>query len=86
MESVSLAQVQELVEQLPADKLPDAYLLLRHLTEQKGGDAPQRHFMRLPLSERRRLLAEQAQQMKDHYDKTAGERQEWQSGDFQDEY
>ncbi len=86
MESVSLAQVQELVNQLPEEKLPRAYRLLRDLAEQEGGHSPHWNLMRLPLSERHRLLAEQAQQMKDHYLETGDERQEWQSGDFRNGY
>jgi hypothetical protein len=38
--------------------------------------------MRLPIVERRRLIAEQAKQMAAHYEQTASERQAWQAGDF----
>ena len=40
--------------------------------------------MRLSADERRLLLSQQAEQMKDHYEQTADERTEWQSGDFVD--
>jgi hypothetical protein len=86
MERVSVAQLQELVRQLPENKLPHAYRLLRDLAEEQGSSSPQTEFMQLPLSERRRRLAEQAGEMVSHYEQTASERQEWQSGDFQDEY
>ena len=39
-------------------------------------------FVQLPLGERRRLLAQQAQQLMTHYEQTASERDEWQAGDF----
>ena len=40
----------------------------------------------LSLEERRRLLAEQAKGMADYYRQNIEEREEWQSGDFIDEY
>ena len=43
-------------------------------------------FMQLPLEERRRILAQQAEQMKSHYEQTRDERTEWQAGDFIDVY
>lgn len=47
-------------------------------------DSPsfQQDFMLLPITEHRRLMAEQAQQMLSHYEETASERQTWQAGDF----
>jgi len=39
-------------------------------------------LMRLPLAERRRLLALQAQQMVDHYDQSSSDRELWQGGDI----
>jgi len=86
MESVSVNDIQELVNHLPEDKLPHAYRLLRELVEQSGKTSPQAEFMRLPISERRRLLAQQADALMSHYEATAAERQEWQSGDFSDEH
>ena len=43
-----------------------------------------RAFLRLPLEERRRRLAEQADQMVEHYDLESSreERAEWQGGDI----
>ncbi len=43
-------------------------------------------FMNLSLDERRRILAQQADLMKAHYEQSANERTEWQIGDFIDEY
>ena len=43
-------------------------------------------FMQLSLEERRRILAQQAEQMKSHYEQTRDERTEWQAGDFIDVY
>ena len=86
MRSVSVAEVQQLVSQLPEDKLAHAYRLLRDLAEQVGHTSFQVEFMRLPFSERRRILSQQAAEMAGHYEQTAAERQDWQSGDLQDEY
>lgn len=86
MGSVSVAEVQELVTRLPEEKLPHAYRLLRDLADRQSDISIQVEFMRLPVSERRLLLIQQAAEMVDHYKHTAAERQEWQSGDLQDEY
>jgi hypothetical protein len=86
MAAYTHAQVQELVQQLPDAKLPRAYQLLRELAEESVRPiSPQRDFLCLALSERRRLLAEQAKEMVKHYEETARERQEWQGGDVLDD-
>ncbi len=43
-----------------------------------------REFMRLPIDERRRILAQQADLMVDHYEQTSlrEEREMWQGGDI----
>jgi acyl-CoA reductase-like NAD-dependent aldehyde dehydrogenase len=41
-----------------------------------------RKFMELPLEERREILRRQAEELKQHYEDTADERQEWQGGDI----
>jgi len=46
--------------------------------------SPQLEFILLPLAERQRLLAQQAEQRAAHYAPTATEREEWQGGDFID--
>ena len=83
METITYSQVQELVTRLPAKKLPIAYRLLVDLSA-TDTDSPslQQDFMRWSIAERRRLMAEQAQQMVGHYEETALERQTWQAGDF----
>ncbi len=87
METITYSQVQDLIKQLPAQKLPLVYHLLIDLTtEGKNGASPQLDFMRLPLSERRRIMAQQAAQTVAHYEQTAAERQAWQGGDFNDDY
>jgi len=48
--------------------------------------SPQADFMCLSLPERRRILAQQADRMKAHYEQSADERTEWQAGDFIDAY
>ncbi|MGH7600449.1 MAG: hypothetical protein ACREOI_29190, partial [bacterium] len=72
METITYSQVQDLVFQLPATKLPLAYSFLVDLT---NTDADMRSlqldFMRLPLSEQRRILEQQARQMVAHYGHSA---------------
>jgi hypothetical protein len=83
MQVVTYSQVQALVVQLPVKKLPVAYRLLTDLGKSDAdATSPQQDFMLLPITERRRLMAEQAQRMITHYEETAAERQAWQTGDF----
>jgi len=79
MDTITYSQVQDLVTQLPAKKLPIAY---RMLTDLRAGDtdSPQEVFLLLSLEERRRIMAEQAMKMTTHYEQTASERQVWQTG------
>ena len=87
MDAITHSQIKELVMQLPATKLPIAYNLLVDLAKNEGDKhSPQLNFMLLPLSERRRILAQQAEQMVAHYEQTETERQGWQAEDFTDEY
>ncbi|MCP5050210.1 MAG: hypothetical protein GY940_23795 [bacterium] len=87
METITYNQVQELVKKLPETKLEHVYSMLLELTEQETkSDSPQFDFMKLPLSQRRKLMRKQAKQMTAHYQKTASEREEWQGGDFIEEY
>ena len=84
MQTITYTEVHALVTKLPESKLSLAYRLLHSLTETEG-ESPQAKFMRLSPDERRLLLSQQAEQMKDHYEQTTDERAEWQSGDFVDE-
>lgn len=84
MKTITYAEVQELVTKIPETELPLAYCLLAELVGES--QSPQAAFMRLSVDERRQVLAQQAEQMKTHYEETADERTEWQSGDFIDEY
>ena len=87
MKTITYTQVQQLIKKLPETKLPLAYCLLLELADKEADTlSPQADFMRLSLDERRRILAQQAKQMKAHYEQTAGERTKWQAGDFIDEY
>lgn len=87
METITHAQVQEWVMRLPVTKLRLAYRFLLGLVDGEAETlSPQLSFLRLPLDERRRIMAEQARQMVAHYEQTAVERQDWQAGDFVDEY
>ncbi len=83
METATYSQVQELVMRLPVEKLPIAYHLLVDLSVSDTDPLSfQEDFMRLPVAERRRLMAEQVEQMVAYYEQTASERQAWQVGDF----
>lgn len=87
METITYTQIQQLVENLPETKLPLVYHFLLELAERDvEPQSPQADFMCLSPEERHRLLSEQAEQMKAHYEQTADERTEWQAGDFIDEY
>ena len=46
-----------------------------------GGASARRSFMKLPIDERRRILTEQAEKLKDYYDEDSTWR-EWGGGDF----
>ncbi len=86
MGTITYTQVQELVNQLPTTKLLQAYNMLVELAEKEADTpSPQLAFMELPLSERRQIMAQQAEQIAAHYVQTANEREEWQAGDFIDE-
>jgi len=86
METITYDQVQQVVIQLPSRKLPLAYRLLKNLVNgETDALAPQQAFLRLPLAERRRIMTQQAEQLRDHYQQTASERDAWQTGDFSDE-
>ncbi len=83
METITYSHVQQLIQQLPETKLPIAYRLLLDLANTEDDElSPQHNFMRLSLDDRRQIMTQQAEQMKAHYEQTADERQEWQSGDF----
>lgn len=74
MEKVTYTQVEQLVKKLPKAKLPIAYHLLVDLINRDVDEqAPQAAFMRLSLEERRQLLAQQAKQMKGHYEQMSDE-------------
>lgn len=80
METITYAQVQELVRRLPVKKMQVLYRLLVELNASNlDSSSLQKDFMLLPLTERRRLMKEQAEQMVAHYKETALERQVWQS-------
>ena len=85
METVTYTQVQQLVEKLPETKLPLAYhFLLELVMKEVEPQSPQAEFMKLSVEEQQTLLSQQAEQMKAHYEQTANERTEWQTGDFID--
>ncbi len=82
METITYSQVQELVEQLPAERLPAAYQVLQELAGRGETLESQLDFKQLPLAQRRRILARQAEELKARYEQSTDERSEWQAGDF----
>lgn len=89
MGTVTYTQVQELVKQLPPAKLGRVYRMIREMTKKEPDTdtgSSQLDFINLPLSQRRKLMKQQAKQMTAYYKETAMERGEWQGGDFIDEY
>ena len=68
MKTITYAEVQELVTKIPETELPLAYCLLAELATGET-ESPQAAFMRLSVAERRQVLAEQAEQMKVHYER-----------------
>ena len=86
MKTITYTQVQQLIEKLPETKLALAYhLLLELVVKEVEPQSPQAEFMKLPVEEQQILLSQQAEQIKTHYEQTADERTEWQTGDFIDE-
>ena len=81
MKTITYAEVQQLVTKIPETELPLAYRLLAELVAEET-QSPQAAFMRLSVDEHRQVLAQQAEQMKTHYEETADERTEWQTGDL----
>ena len=81
METITYTQVQQLVEKLPETQLTLAYHLLLGLVEEEvDPQSLQAEFMKLSVEEQQALLSQQAGQMKIHYERTADERIEWQTG------
>lgn len=80
METITHAHVQELANKLPETKLPLAFHFLQNLVD--NDTMPQENFATLSIDERRQILAQQAKQIKSHYEQTRAERTEWQAGDF----
>ena len=85
METITYSQVQELVQHLPAERLPAAYELLRELADRGETLQSQLDFKHLPPAERSRILARQAEELKAYYEHTSDERSEWQAGGFLDD-
>ncbi len=55
---------------------------LQNLVDKDRNTVSQENFASLSIDERRRVLEQQAKQMKSHYEQTGTERTEWQAGDF----
>lgn len=83
MATITYAQVEDVVRQLPPAKLPLAYRILLTLSEEETEtSSAQVDVLRLSLAERRQLLAKQAEAFVQHYEETEDERAEWQAGEF----
>ncbi len=92
MGTVTHAQVQELVNNLPETKLSLAFHLLQDLAEEDAEFVSQKDLVPpagmahgdSSQDNRQRILAQQAELLKEHYEQTVDERTEWQAGDFSD--
>lgn len=85
MQTITYNQVRELAPSLPSAKLPLAYKFLRDLIPESPQEPPTgKEFIQLPLSERRRLLSKQADELVQHYTQTEDDREIWQGGDIED--
>ncbi|ETR72355.1 MAG: hypothetical protein OMM_07557 [Candidatus Magnetoglobus multicellularis str. Araruama] len=82
MQALTYSHIQSIVNQIPESKLTIAYNFLIELAEPNETNFP----TKLSLSEKHKLLEKQAYQMISHYEQTESKRQEWQAGDFIDEY
>lgn len=86
MSTITYNQVQELVKQIPITKLERVYnMILEVAKKEKDTGLQQLDFMKLPVSERRKIMKQQARQMITHYEKRSVEREAWQGGDFIDD-
>ncbi len=54
----------------------------QNLVDNDQDTMSQENFASLSIDERRRILAQQAKQMKSHYEQTKIERTEWQAGEI----
>ena len=54
----------------------------QNLVDKNRDTVSQEDFSGLSIDERRRVLEQQAKQMRSHYEQTRTERTEWQAGDF----
>ncbi len=87
MQTITYTHLQQLVQKLPEAQLPNAYrLLLGLLSQEKKPAALPADVIKLPLEERRQLLARQAEQLKTVYEQDAEARTAWQTGQFADDY
>ncbi len=87
MEMITQFKVLELIKQLPEAKLPIVYQFLQQIVNDNVAQATfLREPMRHSIDERRRILSSEAERLKSYYQKTAEDRQDWQSGDFMDGY
>jgi acyl-CoA reductase-like NAD-dependent aldehyde dehydrogenase len=85
METITYSHVQDLLQQLPAERLPAAYQVLRELAERGDTLQSQLAFRQLPLAERRKILKRQAEELKAHYEESREQRSDWQAGEFLNE-
>ncbi len=80
-------KIYNLVALLPEKKLSLAQEFLTDLCKEDDDEViSTSDIMNLPLSERRKIMARQAQNMFSYYDQSNEERHVWQAGEFSDEY
>lgn len=66
METITHAHVQELANKLSETKLSLSFHFLQNLVDNDQDTMPQENFASLSIDECRRILAQQAKQMKSH--------------------
>ena len=82
MQALTYSHIQKIVNQIPESKLNIAYNFLIELTEKKESNLSNK----LSFTKKLKLMEKQAQEMISHYESTELKRQQWQAGDFIDEY
>ncbi len=86
MQTITRTKIRELVKHLPVARLPLAGHLLRPLMEEDYSPEWQRDLLLISPEERHRILEQQAKQLIEPYQQTSEDRENWQAGNFIDEY
>ena len=68
------------------DVATSIHYIMQITDEDRSDSSPQIEAMRLTIAERRRPMAQQAEAMAPYYFQTSTDRQDWQAGDFNNNY